>query len=184
MLKFSLCSSVILPSLVNIWMAGAPHASQVEVNQEEPSWTKPLGGPRGLYTRAPIGLVEVMAPPARWQKGIPETFSRSCESPAGQGLSIPVCLLPAHSCISILLWMILSHSHPGIWGLCSAPQHDWDFWSQDYFTAMDRTLSIHQCPITGQQLSLKGCVHSSWLQELMCPKAQQEPMTCGTVLLP
>lgn len=48
------------------------------------------------------------------QRGIPDTFSRSCESPAGQGLSMPVCLLPAHSCISILLWMILSHSHQGI----------------------------------------------------------------------
>ena len=64
-LKFSLCSSIILQSLVSIWMVGASDTSQVEVKEEELLWTKPLGGPRSLHIYTHPGLVEVVSSSAR-----------------------------------------------------------------------------------------------------------------------
>ena len=64
-LKLSLCSSIFLQSLVSIWIAGASDTSQVEVKEEEPSGTEPLGGPRSLHIYTRPGLVKVVSSSAR-----------------------------------------------------------------------------------------------------------------------
>lgn len=104
-------------------------------------------------------------------RGIPETFSWSCESPAGQGLPTSVSLF-FHG----WSWVTLTQEFEA-----SAQSTTWLSFP---FTAMNHALSTHQCPITGQQFFLKWCVLSSWLQEFICQKTHQGPMTWGSKLLP
>ena len=138
-------------------MAGASDTSQVEVKEEELLWTKPLGGPRSLHPSwAGGGGIFFSKMPGR-HRGIPETFSWSCESPAGQGLPTSVSLF-FHG----WSWVTLTQEFEA-----SAQSTTWLSFP---FTAMNHALSTHQCPITGQQFFLKWCVLSSWLQELICQK--------------
>lgn len=62
---------------------------------------------------------------------------------------------------------------PGIWGLCLDLQHDWDFWLQGYFIAIDHELSIHQGTKIGQEVSIKECVPLNRLWKCTTPKAPQ-----------
>lgn len=62
---------------------------------------------------------------------------------------------------------------PGIWVLCLDLQHDWDFWLQGYFIAIDHELSIHQGTKIGQEVSIKECVPLNRFWKCTTPKAPQ-----------